>query len=391
MYLGALKVVFPHPVTENKIEVKSSLEKEFKNYYHDLEKKIVREAILYKKYRPKDWNGIIGQDSAVKQIREAIKNNRVPTAYSFSGPAGTGKTSIAKVIAKTLNCPNVNEDLQPCNECSTCKAIDSDTLIGVQYFSMANNGEVDNVRRIVQDAQTKVAIKKKVIIIDEYHNLSPKGFDALLIPLEKDNMNALFIFCTTELDKIRPAVLSRTQNISLKPVKQKELAKNLIEIAKKENLPIDKEAILYCAKKAKGSVRTSISLFEKYINSGELETSKIDQCIEHIIFGETTEVISTINEMGVEGENFNDAIASLYEYFTFALQEVSGVTTNNEIATKISKSWTGAMILKALTMLGDAVLTFNHRQIDAKLLFEIPALKLSLMAKQQKIKRGTNG
>ena len=346
---------------------------------------------LYKKYRPKDWNGIIGQDSAVKQIREAIKNNRVPTAYSFSGPAGTGKTSIAKVIAKTLNCPNVNEDLQPCNECSICKAIDSDTLIGVQYFSMANNGEVDNVRRIVQDAQTKVAIKKKVIIIDEYHNLSPKGFDALLIPLEKDNMNALFIFCTTELDKIRPAVLSRTQNISLKPVKQKELAKNLIEIARKENLPIDKEAILYCAKKAKGSVRTSISLFEKYINSGELETSKIGQCIEHIVFGETTEVIATINEMDVEGENFNDAIASLYEYFTFALQEVSGVTTNNEIATKISKNWTGAMILKALTMLGDAVLTFNHRQIDAKLLFEIPALKLSLMAKQQKIKRGTNG
>lgn len=348
---------------------------------------------LYKKYRPKDWNGIIGQDSAVKQIREAIKNNRVPTAYSFSGPAGTGKTSIAKVIAKTLNCPNVNEDLQPCNECKICQAIDSDTLMGVQYFSMANNGEVDNVRRIVQDAQTKVAIKKKVIIIDEYHNLSPKGFDALLIPLEKDNMNALFIFCTTELDRIRPAVLSRTQNITLKPVKQKDLAKNLISIAKKEGLDVNeyKEAILYCAKKAKGSVRTSISLFEKYLNSGELETSKIDQCIEHIVFGETTEVIATINEMGLDGENFNDAIAALYEYFTFALQEVSGVTTNNEIATKISKNWNGSMILKALTMLGDAVLTFNHRQIDAKLLFEIPALKLSLIAKQQKIKRGTNG
>ena len=193
------------------------------------------------------------------------------------------------------------------------------------------------------------------------------------------------------MDRIRPAVLSRTQNITLKPVKQKELAKNLINIAKKEGLPIDKEAILYCAKKAKGSVRTSISLFEKYLNSGELETSKIDQCIEHIVFGETTEVIATINEMGLDGENFNDAIAALYEYFTFALQEISGVTTNNEIATKISKNWNGSMILKALTMLGDAVLTFNHRQIDAKLLFEIPALKLSLIAKQQKIKRGTNG
>lgn len=346
---------------------------------------------LYKKYRPKGWVGIIGQDSAVKQIKEAIKNNRVPTAYSFSGPAGTGKTTIAKVIAKTLNCPNVGEDLEPCNECPTCRAIDSDTLIGVQYFSMANNGEVDTVRRIVQDAQTKVAINKKVIIIDEYHNLSPKGFDALLIPLEKENMNALFIFCTTELDKIRPAVLSRTQNISLKPVKQKDLAKNLIEIAKKEGIPINKEAILYCAKKAKGSVRTSISLFEKFINSGELETSKIDKCIEHIIYGETIETIAIINEMGSDGENFNDAIASLYEHFTLALQEVSGVTTNNEIATQIAKNWTGAMVLKALTMLGDAVLTFNHRQIDSKLLFEIPALKLTLIAKQQKIKRGTNG
>ena len=348
---------------------------------------------LASRMRPKNIDEIISQQHLVGPkgiIRRMVDTKRL-SSMIFYGPPGIGKTSIAKVIAKTLNCPNVNEDLQPCNECTICKNIDSDTLIGVQYFSMANNGEVDNVRRIVQDAQTKVAIKKKVIIIDEYHNLSPKGFDALLIPLEKDNMNALFIFCTTELDKIRPAVLSRTQNISLKPVKQKELAKNLIEISKKENIPVNKEAILYCAKHAKGSVRTSISLFEKFLNSGELETSKIDQCIEHIIFGETSETIAIINEMGSDGENFNDAIASLYEYFTFALQEVSGVSTHNEIATKISKNWNGSMILKALTMLGDAVLTFNHRQIDPKLLFEIPALKLSLMAKQQKIKRETNG
>lgn len=342
---------------------------------------------LYKKYRPKQWKDVIGQDSAVKQIKEAIKNDRVPTAYSFAGTAGTGKTSIAKLIAKTLNCSNLGDNLEPCNECSICKAIDSNTLVGVQYFSMANNGEVDNVRKIVQDAQTKVAIKKRVIIIDEYHNLSPKGFDSLLIPLEKEDMNALFIFCTTEPDKIRPAVLSRTQNVTFRPVKVRDLAQNLINICKAENFPMNKEAIIHCAQKAQGSVRNSISLLEQYINLGEIPESKIDECIKHIILGETVEVINTINDLASNGENFTECVATMYEYFTMALQEVSGVDSNNKIAKSIAKYWNGAMILKSISILGDAVLTFNNRQIDAKLLFEIPSLKLALMAKKQNIKK----
>lgn len=341
---------------------------------------------LYKKYRPRGWKDVVGQDNAVKQLKEIIKQKRLPTAFSFSGKPGTGKTTLASIIAKTLNCPNVSEDLEPCNDCSICKGIDNNSLMGYQYFSMANDGGVDKVREIMNDAMTSAPITKKVIIVDEYHNASSPAMDALLIPLESEKMNTLFIFCTTELDKIKPAVLSRVQSISLSPVGYKPLAELLVKISKLENISVTKEIIMNCVEEAGGSVRNAISRLEAFRNGAQISDSLIDKALKNIIIGDPVELINTINEMQTNGENFTRNIEKLYASFTSALQEASGVSTSNKIAKVIAEKWTGSMILKAIDDLSSAVMSFNNRNIDTRLLFEIPAIKLALMAKSQGIK-----
>ena len=187
---------------------------------------------LYKKYKPKVWEDIIGQDAIVNSLRNSIlNNNSSTTSFIFSGPAGVGKTASAFIYAKALNCENPTDNGNPCNECPTCKAIDNGSLIGVEYLSMANNGGVDDIRRIVEQTNISQPIKQKVLILDETHYLSKAAFGALLIPLESQKTKTKFIFCTTEPNKIDSAVMSRSQHRAFSPVKDSILAKHLLNIS----------------------------------------------------------------------------------------------------------------------------------------------------------------
>ena len=150
---------------------------------------------LYKKYRPKTWGEVVGEKPVVDSILTAVKNNALPSAYLFSGPRGCGKTTVARLLAKTLNCTNLDEDFNPCNECSACKAIDSNSFLGVHYISAANNGDIGSIRNILSSIQRRtLGVKRPIWIIDEFQNLSKQAFDTFLIPLEQDSPNALFIF-----------------------------------------------------------------------------------------------------------------------------------------------------------------------------------------------------
>ena len=155
---------------------------------------------LYKKYRPKKWEDIIGQETIVTPIKNAIKSNKIPTGYIFSGLAGTGKTTLALLIAKVLNCHQLDENMNPIEDDIT-RAIDNDSLIGVKQISMAN-ATVEDVRKIMAESFISQPIKKKVFILDEFHNCSKAAFESILTDLESTNQDSLFICCTTEPDKI---------------------------------------------------------------------------------------------------------------------------------------------------------------------------------------------
>lgn len=281
---------------------------------------------LYKKYRPRVFEDVIGQDVAIQQIKSFIINDKVPTGISLSAIAGSGKTTLSLIIAKTLNCKNLKDKTTPCNACEVCNAIDNNAQMGIKYFSAANSGSVEDVREIVKDAKLSYPIEKPVFIVDECHNLHQKAWDAMLIPLESEKMKTFFIFCTTEADKLPPAILSRIQNLSLPPVHYKTLAKHLYSILQKENLleKVSKEEILICSQEARGSVRNALQNLETLLNDGKLPTNLTNELIKAMLEGNPANVLRTTNQMNESGNNFIKTMDTIYREFTSALQLAVG-------------------------------------------------------------------
>jgi DNA polymerase-3 subunit gamma/tau len=191
---------------------------------------------LYKKYRPRTWGEVVGQDKIVDNLRESVSTDRIAGAYLFSGPRGCGKTTVALILAKAINCENPDGEGNPCNHCDNCKSIDANTNMGVHYLSAANfeGGGVNDIKSIVDQAKRRSAIRKPIWIIDEIQRLSKNALDALLIPLEDPNMSSIFIFCTTEIDKIPLTITSRVQQRAFKLVPRKTLDALCRRILKQE-------------------------------------------------------------------------------------------------------------------------------------------------------------
>lgn len=178
---------------------------------------------LYKKYRPKTWDDVIGQDGVVKSLKDDVVAHRKYTGYLFSGPRGCGKTTLAWILAKAVNCPNLLPDGSPCNECEVCRSIDNQTSLGVRYVSAANLVGVAGVRELTSLAYRKSTIRRQVFIVDEIQSYKPEAFDAFLIPLESDNMDSLFIFCTTDIKKVPKTFTSRVQQRNIRLVDKPDL------------------------------------------------------------------------------------------------------------------------------------------------------------------------
>lgn len=178
---------------------------------------------LYKKYRPKTWDDVIGQDGVVKSLKDDVVAHRKYTGYLFSGPRGCGKTTLAWILAKAVNCTNLLPDGSPCNECEVCRSIDNQTSLGVRYVSAANLVGVAGVRELTSLAYRKSTIRRQVFIVDEIQSYKPEAFDAFLIPLESDNMDSLFIFCTTDIKKVPKTFTSRVQQRNIRLVDKPDL------------------------------------------------------------------------------------------------------------------------------------------------------------------------
>lgn len=233
---------------------------------------------LYRKYRPKEWNEVVGQDHVVTTLKNAIAADRVAHAYLFAGSRGTGKTTLARLLAKSVNCLNDDAAQRPDNECETCRAVNENRFLDLIEIDAASNTSVDDVR----DLRDKINFspsqgKYKIYIIDEVHMLSTAAFNALLKTLEEPPPHAIFVLATTEIHKIPATVLSRCQRHEFRRVPVDEIVKHLKTIIQAEKIQADDDALIQIARQSAGGMRDAISLLDQLSSTGDKITLTLAQ------------------------------------------------------------------------------------------------------------------
>lgn len=284
---------------------------------------------LYRKYRPKNFNEVIGQKVVVKTLVNAIENNKISHAYIFSGPRGTGKTSIAKIFAKTINCKNL-KDAIPCEECTNCINYNNKKEIDIIEIDAASNNGVDEIRNLKNSVNLVPNNSKyKVYIIDEVHMLSTAAFNALLKTLEEPPKFVIFVLATTELYKVPETIVSRCQNFDFHRISMGDINKRLFEICDKENIQIDEEAIKTISLYSNGGLRDAIGLLDQLssyksdlitvddVNNicGLISSEQTFAMIDSIININLKNVISMLNNYNEDGKNLLIIFENLVEEF----------------------------------------------------------------------------
>ncbi len=225
---------------------------------------------LYRKYRPSIFEEVASQNHVTGTLINQINSNRISHAYLFNGPRGTGKTTCAKILSRLVNCLNPNGH-NPCNECENCKAILQDSFLDVIEMDAASHNGVDDIRELIDGVRYPPSVgKMKVVIIDEAHMITKGAFNALLKTIEEPPSYMIFIFATTEPNKIPQTIISRCQRFDFKRIEADEMQVHLKKIAKKENINIDDDALLKISKQASGAMRDALGILEKTA-SAELE------------------------------------------------------------------------------------------------------------------------
>ena len=220
-----------------------------------------------RKYRPQAFDTVVGQSHITTTLKNAIKNNQLAHAFLFCGPRGVGKTTCARILAKTINCTNLQPDGEACNECNSCKSFNDGISMNIHELDAASNNSVDDIRTLVEQVRfAPQAGKYKVYIVDEVHMLSQSAFNAFLKTLEEPPSYAIFILATTEKHKILPTILSRCQIFDFKRITLNDTVEHLQEIVNKEHINADKASLQLIAQKSEGCMRDSLSILDKIIS-----------------------------------------------------------------------------------------------------------------------------
>ena len=282
---------------------------------------------LYRKYRPKSFEDVVGQEVIVQTLTNAVKNDMVSHAYLFNGPRGTGKTSIAKIYAKILNCNDLNE-MKACEKCDSCTQINNNQNIDVIEIDAASNNGVDEIREI----RNKIGLvpsnsKYKIYIIDEVHMLTNQAFIALLKTLEEPPKHIIFIFATTEPHKIPTAILSRCQRFDFKKIQEEKIVKRLNQIVKIEQIKITDEALKEIAFLSDGGLRDSISLLDQAISysddeitvqnihdiNGSITKEEVRSLINYLCDKNLEECLKSIESYDANGKSMSKIVRSVIE------------------------------------------------------------------------------
>ena len=281
-----------------------------------------------RKYRPASFDMVVGQDSITNTLKSAIKNNHLAQAYLFCGPRGVGKTTCARIFAKTINCINLGENLEVCDECESCLSFNSLRSFNIHELDAASNNKVEDIRSLNDQVRIPPQIGKySIYIIDEVHMLSSSAFNAFLKTLEEPPIHAIFILATTEKHKIIPTILSRCQIFDFNRIRIEDIVSRLMYVTKNEGITAAEEALHIIAQKADGALRDALSIFDQIVSlSGKTITYKdvienlnvLDyeyyfQCIDAALIGNVSSVLLTFNEVlekGFDGHNFISGLNS---------------------------------------------------------------------------------
>ncbi len=294
---------------------------------------------LYRKYRPKNFDEILGQEHVTKTLQNAIKENKISHAYLFTGPRGTGKTTTARVLAKALSCQN-GPTPNPCGLCNVCQNIANESVMDIIEIDAASNRGIDDIRELKEQLLYRpTQCRYKIYIIDEVHMLSGEAFNAFLKSLEEPPEHVIFILATTEPHKLLPTILSRCQRYNFKRITDKTIKDCILKVLKLENYTSDEQSINLLTKLADGSMRDALSLLEQVamysqgnINIkdsmyvlGEIEKIFIFDYMELLIKGDIKEAINLVDSVIESGKNYSSFLYSLIEY----LKDTIIFKTNN--------------------------------------------------------------
>lgn len=285
---------------------------------------------LYRKWRPDEFEEVKGQEHVVTTLKNQITHDRVGHAYLFCGTRGTGKTTVAKLFAKAVNCEHPLEDGSPCNECATCKAISAGSSLNVIEIDAASNNGVDNIRDIREEVQySPTEGKYKVYIIDEVHMLSIGAFNALLKTLEEPPSYVIFILATTEAHKIPITILSRCQRYDFRRISLDTIYDRLQELLKREGIEAEEKAVRYVAKAADGSMRDALSLldqciafylgqtltYEKVLEVlGAVDVEVFNQLMLHVAANDTMKALEVVDEIIWQGRELSQFVTDFTWY-----------------------------------------------------------------------------
>ena len=284
---------------------------------------------LYRKYRSQTFSQLVGQQVVARTLRQAVEQEKISHAYLFSGPRGTGKTSVAKIFAKAMNCPNqVNGE--PCNDCYICESITNGSLEDVIEIDAASNNGVDEIRDIRDKSTYAPSLAKhKVYIIDEVHMLSTGAFNALLKTLEEPTENVVFILATTELHKIPATILSRVQRFEFKSIKLPDIVQHLENILATEGIAYEADAVQIIARRAEGGMRDALSILDQALSltagselttaiaeeiTGSISLAALDQYVAAILAHDATAALDQLAIIFDNGKNMARFVTDLLQY-----------------------------------------------------------------------------
>ncbi len=359
-----------------------------------------------RKYRPDSFDTVVAQASITTTLKNAIKNHQLAHAYLFCGPRGVGKTTCARIFAKTINCSNLSADVEACGLCESCKAFNLNRSFNIHELDAASNNSVDDIRNLIDQVRIPPQVGKySVYIIDEVHMLSSQAFNAFLKTLEEPPKHAIFILATTEKHKIIPTILSRCQIFDFNRIGISEIADHLKYVAKNEDIVAEPEALNVIAQKADGAMRDALSIFDQVVsfsgrdityqdvisNLNVLDYDYYFRLVNHFLKNEVADALMIFNEIlnnGFDGHHFINGLSShlrnllvCKDSVTVQLLEVGG-EIKERYKTQAAESDSN-FLLEALGISNECDMQYKTSQ-NKRLLVELALVRIAQLTQKKK-------